>query len=463
MHWYLSNLIYGFRLATFLPKKEHIKLTANWHALIWIVLSVFFLQAIIDTYFIGLSPTAKLQDYWIEYHAALFALIVICAYFTATTANQISKTINIAVSFYFAYIFILIPYLTLHAIYPIWITDDFFSALHRIMMIWAFLISFRIAAENFNNIINAPIVAGMLFALCLYIVNEKVTVYSFYYDYGDSNEEEDDPLKDITSETLFTSQNKLLEATFENFTTSKPKITDIYGITLGSYGYQDVFMRESSFVADTLKNKLNLTTNVISLVNNKKTATTIPLANATNLKTSLNRIQSMMQKEEDILILFLSSHGAENGTLSVNLKYNFTMNQLSGKILAQALADSGIQNRVIIISACHSGALIPHLKNDNTMIITAAADKKQSYGCSDDADLTYFTNAYFNQALSETTDLEKAYELAREKVTQREKNENLPTTSDPQIYIGKNIKEILKNYKPVKLVIEETEQIENAE
>lgn len=86
------------------------------------------------------------------------------------------------------------------------------------------------------------------------------------------------------------------------------------------------------------------------------------------------------------------------------------------------------------------------------MIITASAGNKPAYGCSDDADLTYFAQAYFQQALAQTTDLEEAFYIARDLIVQREKDEKITVTSEPQIYVGKGIREALKKYKPLKLI-----------
>ncbi len=116
-----------------------------------------------------------------------------------------------------------------------------------------------------------------------------------------------------------------------------------------------------------------------------------------------------------------------------------------------ALQDSGIKNNIIIISACHSGVFIPYLQNDHTMIMTAAAADKNSFGCSDKNELTYFTEAYFTNGLSETTDLEKAFDIAKKAVGAREQAENIKQPSDPQIFVGDQIKSILRNYTNAQL------------
>lgn len=74
-----------------------------------------------------------------------------------------------------------------------------------------------------------------------------------------------------------------------------------------------------------------------------------------------------------------------------------------------------------MISACYSGGFIPALKDERTLIMTASEANKVSFGCSEEADFTYFGNALFAQALNQTDDLQKAFALARQYVAEREK------------------------------------------
>jgi hypothetical protein len=52
--------------------------------------------------------------------------------------------------------------------------------------------------------------------------------------------------------------------------------------------------------------------------------------------------------------------------------------------------------------------------------MTAARADRVSFGCSEEADFTYFGDALFAQALNQTDDLKQAFELARASVAERE-------------------------------------------
>jgi hypothetical protein len=79
------------------------------------------------------------------------------------------------------------------------------------------------------------------------------------------------------------------------------------------------------------------------------------------------------------------------------------------------------------------------LKNDDTLILTAAAFDRTSFGCSNEAHWTYFGKAYFEDALPKTHSFIGAFEAARPAIEKRELAEN-HKPSDPQIHIGANIR-----------------------
>jgi hypothetical protein len=78
----------------------------------------------------------------------------------------------------------------------------------------------------------------------------------------------------------------------------------------------------------------------------------------------------------------------------------------------------------------------------HTIVITAAAPDRTSFGCESGRDFTYFGEAFFRDALAKTASFTEAFEIARRIVTQREAAERLPA-SQPQISVGRSIAELL--------------------
>ena len=111
------------------------------------------------------------------------------------------------------------------------------------------------------------------------------------------------------------------------------------------------------------------------------------------------------------------------------------LEDLTAPALAQALDDAGIQWRVIVISACYAGGFVDALRNPHTIVITAAAKDRTSFGCGNDSDLTYFGEAFYRDALPDTASLRAAFDAAKAAIAARERREHVEA-SEPQAYFG---------------------------
>src|SRR2546425_1310287 len=125
--------------------------------------------------------------------------------------------------------------------------------------------------------------------------------------------------------------------------------------------------------------------------------------------------------------------------------YPMRLKPVDPRRLKELLDQSGIRRRVVVVSTCYSGAFVDALKDDSTLVIAASAGDKSSFGCSNDADFTYFGKAYFDEALRRTDSFSDAFEMARTAIAERERKANLPS-SDPQMFVGKGIKRALEKF-----------------
>ena len=121
---------------------------------------------------------------------------------------------------------------------------------------------------------------------------------------------------------------------------------------------------------------------------------------------------------------------------------------MSAEFLATSLEESGIQWKVIMVSACFAGGFIPHLENEHTLILTAADAENTSFGCSDDSDMTYFGKALFKEVLTENPDLPfaQAFIQAKEIIGRWEDQEAL-TPSNPQIHQPEKVLHYLDRWR----------------
>jgi hypothetical protein len=217
-------------------------------------------------------------------------------------------------------------------------------------------------------------------------------------------------------------------------------------VGFAGFGEEKVFAEEIKLASKTVGERFDVDKRSLLLLNDRRDIESSPLATATNLRYALSRLAKKMNLEQDILFLSLSSHGSDDPELSVS-NTALPLNNLGGEELASALNDSGIKWRVVIISACHSGAFIKHLENPNTAVITASAADKTSFGCSDERDLTYFGEAFYRDALPKSKSLADAFDTAKAAITKREKEEGM-TPSDPQASFGVEIQRKLQEKQP---------------
>ena len=215
----------------------------------------------------------------------------------------------------------------------------------------------------------------------------------------------------------------------------RPGVTDLYFLGFGGYAYQDVFMKEVVSVRTLFDRRFDTHGRSVALVNNLKTLDVLPLANQSNLAGALQGLAQRMNTEEDVLFLFLTSHGSEDHRLASEF-HPFAADHLSANQLDQMLDQSGIKWRIVVVSACFSGGFIDALQDDHSLIITAARSDRTSFGCNHLNDYTYFGQAYFDQQLREQSSFVDAFHDAVATITARERSERLPP-SEPQISLGR--------------------------
>jgi hypothetical protein len=133
----------------------------------------------------------------------------------------------------------------------------------------------------------------------------------------------------------------------------------------------------------------------VRLVNSADTVRTIPIATRDTIAAAVRAIGDVMDKGEDVLILFMTSHGTRGGFV-LQLPGRRWSNLRRGSS-RRFLDSAGIQNRVVIVSACYSGSFVPPLANDNTIVITAADARNPSFGCAPGREWTFFGDAFFNR------------------------------------------------------------------
>jgi peptidase C13-like protein len=235
-------------------------------------------------------------------------------------------------------------------------------------------------------------------------------------------------------EELLISQPARIEAMVSRVTPAAENETGIYFVGFAGVGSQKVFAEEIKLAAKRVADRYGTADRTLLMLNDRRDTNSYPLATVSGLKLALKGIASRMHLDRDVLFLALSSHGSADPSLSVS-NGALPIRDLRGTTLATALKESGIKWRVIVISACHAGAFIEPLQDDNTIILTAAAADRTSFGCSDDRDLTYFGEAFYRDALPKAATLRQAFDRAVADIASREQREGIKA-SNPQAFFG---------------------------
>nr|WP_246387506.1 C13 family peptidase [Chiayiivirga flava] len=211
----------------------------------------------------------------------------------------------------------------------------------------------------------------------------------------------------------------------------------MYVLAFGGDAGEDVFRNEVEYIERLFPQRFDAAGRVLGLLNHPDSVATRPLATATNLERGLAAIGERIDPDEDIVFVYLTSHGSEDHELYVN-QPPLPFDQITPQRLRAALDASGIRWRVVVVSACFSGGFVEALRDPQTLVITAARADRTSFGCGSESDITWFGNAFVAEALNRTTDLREAFETASTAIAEREKAEEFDP-SEPQWDAGERI------------------------
>jgi hypothetical protein len=279
-------------------------------------------------------------------------------------------------------------------------------------------------------------VAGVVFVLGFIWLSDALNVIPDLWASGEMEARATDDVTGDAESLIFEQQGRIDRALGAIGTDASPSPRTFF-LGFAGVGEQKVFAQEIGLASRVIAERYGINGRTLSLINDERDLERAPLATVSGLKYALRGLGARMNRERDVLFLSISSHGAKEPAISVS-NAQLPLNDLTRDGLAEALEDSGIKWRVIIISACYAGAFIDSLKNPQTIVITAAAADRTSFGCSNDSDLTYFGEAFYRDALPEARSLRDAFDKAKAAIAAREKREH-EDPSRPQAYFGSEL------------------------
>lgn len=210
-------------------------------------------------------------------------------------------------------------------------------------------------------------------------------------------------------------------------------VIDAYVVAVG-LDSDAVFGREAREAGRVLTRRYGAAGRSVVLAASDGTAESgLPRGSPANIAAVLARVAERMDRREDVLVLYLTSHGAPTGIVYNDGDAGY--GAISPARLWSVLTTLGIRNRLVLVSACFSGTFVPILASPATAIVTASSADRTSFGCRADNDWTFFGDALVNHALRQPQSLASAAAEAARTIAGWEASAAL-TPSQPQASIG---------------------------
>ena len=261
-------------------------------------------------------------------------------------------------------------------------------------------------------------------------------------DSGDASKWPDDA---GTPEQLLYAQAQMMDDAVAKLEARTPGRANLYVIAFAGDGGENVFRNEVEYVDRLFTERYGAIGHTVVLINNPSTLTEYPIASLSNLQIAIDAVAAKMDADQDILLLFLTSHGSKDHELYVALD-PLPLDQIEPDDVADLFTDTKIRNKVIVISACYSGGFIDALRGPATMVITAARADRTSFGCGTQSPITDFGRAFFVNGLNDNDNFTAAFVEARRLIDQWETRDG-EQHSEPQIASTPNIETRLKAWR----------------
>lgn len=228
-------------------------------------------------------------------------------------------------------------------------------------------------------------------------------------------------------------EHRRISTALDSLKPQRPGVVDAYVIVVALDG-DPVFGREAREAGRVLANRFDAVGRTIVLANDEGQSKADGPGSPHTLALALARMAELMDRKEDVLVLYSTSHGVPNEGL-VYKDMDRGAGIISPERLAGMLQPLDFKNRLLMLQACFSGQFVPALKAPGSVVVTAAAEDRSSFGCQAGNDWTLFGDALINHALRQPLPFDVQLRRATALISAAEEEANLPA-SNPQISIG---------------------------
>lgn len=247
------------------------------------------------------------------------------------------------------------------------------------------------------------------------------------------------------SEAVLAAQSYLLDNALDNLADERGAETDLYFVGFAPDGGDDAYRASVESAQQAMDGRWGTRNRSLVLVNNPRTLVTTPFATVTYLREVLNEIGAIIDPESDVVMLYLAAPTVREGGLQA-AQPPLSLVELGPSGLKQLLDDAGIKWRIIVVSACHSGAFVEPLADEFTLVITDAAATGVTFGCAGRVPPALFGEAFFTQGLAKLGSFDAAF-AARKAVAAREASAGYAPPSTPQWSMGSEMAQKIRTLR----------------
>lgn len=240
-----------------------------------------------------------------------------------------------------------------------------------------------------------------------------------------------------TPEQVIVAQPEAMRTAAAGLAPRTPGKPNLYVLAFAADASEDTFRNEAEYLRTLVTRRFGAPGHALVLENHPSTLGTRPLASWTNLEAGLDALARVMDPREDILMVYVATHGSRDHTLLVDMD-PIPLDQLDPDGLADILSRHAFRWKVLVVNACYSGGFVPKLRGAGTLVLTSAREDRTSFGCGADSDITYFGRAWLANALNTTPDFIEAFNKARGEIAGWERKDGVEP-SEPQIDVGAGI------------------------
>jgi hypothetical protein len=244
------------------------------------------------------------------------------------------------------------------------------------------------------------------------------------------------------SEPVMAAQQSLLDDALSNLEDERAGEVDLYFVAFAGDARDAPWRTDVASAQRAMDERWDTRGRSITLQNSPDTLLETPMATVTNLRETLKEIAAAINPDEDVVMLYFAGTAARDGALEVAMA-PLDLAPIAPSALRTLLDESGIQWRIVVVSACHAGEFAAALQSETTLVLTATGEDA-TYGCGRTGEATNLGAALFGEALARNDSLRAAFEAAHARIVAGERSGGTPSAGGAQLVIGPAMAEKLK-------------------